>query len=67
MCLWPSLLQSLLYCPVPLALSFQAADTHLAFPASSYPSISLHSLISLHPHWLFLEAQSRGLIQTPFV
>lgn len=60
-----SLLQAVLHWPMPAPLSLQAADTHLAFPASSpLAFLSLQSHLCTHG-CLCLETQSHGLSQTP--
>ena len=64
-CPLPSLLQAVLHCPTPAPLSLLALGTHLASPPCSHLSISVRSLVCLHPHWLFLPTQSHGLIHPP--
>jgi len=51
----PSLLQAVLHCSVPAPLSLQPVDTHFVFPPSFHSDISVFSLLSLHPQWLFLQ------------
>ena len=61
----PSPPQAVLHCPTPAPFSLQALGTHLASPPCSHLSISVRSLVCLHPHWLFLPTQSHGLIHPP--
>ena len=59
----PSAPQAVLCCPMRVPVSLHTVGILPTSLPCSHPGMSL--LMSLSPLWLFLETQSRGLIQTP--